>query len=95
MLSIDVSSFVHKKEPTYIPPFETKAWVTNIGVGIEQDAVNYPRDLTCKLRYLLECPRLRELKIVGRRNIVKDWAKKWTGELKDVDLNILEAKDLK
>lgn len=32
MLSTDVSPFVPKEEPTCIRPFETKTWVTNIGV---------------------------------------------------------------
>ena len=76
LLSIDVSPFVHREEPTCIRPFETKAWVIYIGVFIEQDATNYPRDLSCELRYLRECPRLRELTVVGGRPIVMVWAKK-------------------
>ena len=70
MLSIDISPFVHREEPTSIRPLWTKAWVTYIGVFIGQDVTNYPRDLSCELRYLFECPRLRELTILGRRDIV-------------------------
>lgn len=51
-----------------------------------QDATNHPRDLSCELRYLRECPRLRELNIMGGRDIVME---EWTSVLNEVYLNIL------
>ena len=42
MLPIDDSGLAPMQEPTWIRPFETKDWVTNISVIIEKDNKNIP-----------------------------------------------------
>lgn len=88
MLSIDVSGFIHKQEPTCIRSLDTKEWVTNMHVIIEQDNTNYSRYLAYELRYLLECPRLRKLTIKTGRTTMLSWEKEWTGVLKELQLKL-------
>ena len=91
MLSVDVSGFVRNQEPTCVRPFETKEWVTDLSVIVEQDNTKYSRYLAYELGYLLECPRLRKLTIKTGRNTVMSWGQEWTGILKDLQLKIGEG----
>ncbi len=88
MLSIDVSRFMYKQKPACIRFFDTKEWVTNLEVVIEQDDTEYSRYLAYELRYLLECPRLRKLTIKTGRVTMMSWEKEWTGVLKELQLKI-------
>lgn len=88
MLSIDVSRFMYKQKPPCIRFFDTKEWVTNLEVVIEQDNTEYSRYLAYELRYLLECPRLRKLTIKTGRATMMSWEKEWTGVLKELQLKI-------
>ncbi|CAF9905903.1 MAG: hypothetical protein ALECFALPRED_001902 [Alectoria fallacina] len=88
MLSIDVSRFMHKQEPTCIRSFNTKEWVTNMNVVVEQDNMKDSRYLGYELRYLLECPRLQKLTIKTVRTTVMSWENEWTGVLKELRLKI-------
>lgn len=91
MLSIDVSPFMHKQEPTSIRSFDIKEWVTSMHVIIERDNPKYSRYLAHELRYLLECPRLRKLTIETGLSTVMIWEKEWTGLLKELQLKIGEG----
>ena len=91
MLSIDVSEPVHRLQPTCVRSFDTKGWVTDLSVVIEQDGAKDSRYLSYELRYLLECPRLRKLTIETGRSIMMSWENEWTGILKDLQLKIGEG----
>ena len=88
MLSIDVSGFTYKEEPTCIRSFDTREWVTSMHVVIEQDSTEYSRYLAYELQYLLECPRLRKLTIKTGRTTVMSWEKEWTSVLKELQLKL-------
>ena len=88
MLSIDVNPFVHKIKPVPTRSFDTKEWITNIEVVVEQGFTQFSRYLAYELQYLLECPRLRKLTIKTGRTTVMSWEKEWTGVLKELELKI-------
>lgn len=88
MLSVDVSSFMHKQVPKCVRSFDTKEWVTHVDVVIERDNADYSRYLAYQLRYLLECPRLQKLTIKAGCTTVMSWEKEWTGVLNELHLKI-------
>lgn len=88
MLSVDVGQSMHQQEHTCVRSFDTKEWVTNMIVVIEQDNTKYSRYLAYELKYLLECPRLRKLTIKTGRTTLKSWEKEWKGILKELRLKI-------
>ena len=91
MLSINVSEPVHNLQPTCVRSFDTKEWVTDLSVVIERDNGQDSRYLSDELRYLLECPRLRELTIKTGQSTMMSWENQWTGVLKDLQLKIGEG----
>lgn len=86
MLSIDVSGFVPKQMPTCVRPFETKKWVTDLEVVVEQNDTKYSSNLSYELGYLLEYPRLRNLTIEIGSTSVMSSETECTGVLKGLKL---------
>ena len=88
MLVIDVCQSLHKQESACIRSFDTKEWVANMSVIVEEGNTSFSRYLAYELGYLLECPRLRKLTIKTGRTAVISWEKEWTGVLEELRLKI-------
>ena len=88
MLSVDVSQSMHRQESTCVRSFDTKDWVTNLNVVIEQDNTIYSRYLTYELKFLLDCSQLRKLTIKTGPTTAMSWEKEWTGVLGELQLKI-------
>ena len=84
MLSLDVRRIMSGQEPACVRPFQTKKWVTNMIVVIEQGNTAYSRYLAYELEHLFECPRLRSLTIKTGWHTVLSWEKEWKDVLKDL-----------
>lgn len=88
MLSVDVSQSMHRQEFKCVRSFDTKDWVTNLNVVIEQDNTKYSRYLAYELKFLLDCSRLRKLTIKTGRTTMMSWEKEWSGVLEELRLKI-------